>query len=407
MRLRALLILAAGLALAADDKKADPAKQDRDRLQGKWQMTRAAAEFKANGADLLPVVNALVRTNLEIAGDKLTASDKAADKQLFTFTVDAAKKPKAIDLTAEPKKDRKILGVYELEGDVLRVCVGVGTARPVEVKPHPGTLFLIYQRQKPPVAQAPPPVAFPDKVLEQAVREALHEPKAELTKERLANLYVLEVSGTPIQNLTGLDQCKNLALLKIAKSQVSDLKPLKDLTNLQSLDLSGNKISDVTPLSSLTRLQYLDLSNNAVTSVAPLSGLNSLFALYLANNQARDVTPVGNLAKLSSLSLAHNQIQDIAALAKVTHLTTLDLNDNQIADLKPLTKQTELSLLMLERNKVADLGPLVAMCKADAEGPKRFAPYLRLYLAGNPLSEEAKTKQLAALKGFGVRVESK
>jgi hypothetical protein len=67
---------------------------------------------------------------------------------------------------------------------------------------------------------------------------------------------------------------------------------------------------------------------------------------------------------------------------------------------------TDLRLLMLERNKIADLAPLVALCKADAEGEKRFAPYLELYLAGNPLSDAAKNAQLKALKDIGVRVKS-
>lgn len=35
----------------------------------------------------------------------------------------------------------------------------------------------------------------------------------------------------------------------------------------------------------------------------------------------------------------------------------------------------------------------------------RFAPFLRLYLAGNPLSDAAKTSQLEALKKLGVRIE--
>ncbi len=63
-------------------------------------------------------------------------------------------------------------------------------------------------------------------------------------------------------------------------------------------------------------------------------------------------------------------------------------------------------MLFLERNKITDLGPLVAACKVDAEGEKRFAPYLRLYLAGNPLSDAARTTQLEALKSIGVRVKS-
>jgi hypothetical protein len=48
----------------------------------------------------------------------------------------------------------------------------------------------------------------------------------------------------------------------------------------------------------------------------------------------------------------------------------------------------------------------VAWAKADAAGPQQFAPYLELYLAGNPLSEKARTEQLAALKALKVRVKS-
>jgi len=48
---------------------------------------------------------------------------------------------------------------------------------------------------------------------------------------------------------------------------------------------------------------------------------------------------------------------------------------------------------------------LVEAVQADAKGDRRWAPYLRLFLAGNPLSEDAKTKQLAALKEAGVRLE--
>jgi hypothetical protein len=44
--------------------------------------------------------------------------------------------------------------------------------------------------------------------------------------------------------------------------------------------------------------------------------------------------------------------------------------------------------------------------KADYEGPKRFAPYLRLYVSGNPLSDAGRTSQLATLRAYGVRVEN-
>src|SRR5262245_22492630 len=97
---------------------------------------------------------------------------------------------------------------------------------------------------------------IPDKNLETAVRAVLQEPKADLTDEKLNNVYVLEAAGKEIKDLTGLEKCKNLSLLKIPKNQVADLKPLQGLTNLQSLDLADNKVEDITPLAGLTKLQY-------------------------------------------------------------------------------------------------------------------------------------------------------
>ena len=89
---------------------------------------------------------------------------------------------------------------------------------------------------------------------------------------------------------------------------------------------------------------------------------------------------------------------DLAALEKVTRLSLLDLKENRIEDLGPLKNQTELKMLFLERNQIRDLSPLLKMVQADADGPKRMAPFLRLYLEGNPLSDEARTRQLETCK---------
>jgi hypothetical protein len=253
-------------------------------------------------------------------------------------------------------------------------------------------------------AAAPP---IPDKNLEAAIRAVLHEPKAELTDEKLSNVYVLEAPGKSIRDLTGLEKCKNLALLKLSNNPISDIRALHGLSSLQSLDLSENKISDISPLATLPRLYYLELSKNQVADVSPLGKVTSLSSLYLGNNKIGNIGPLGTLTNLSSLSLEHNQVRNVGSLAKVTRLMTLNLNDNNIVDLAPLTKQKEISLLMLERNKITDLSPLVDMARADTEGAKRFAPYLRLYLAGNPLSEAARSSQVAALKKYGVRVQNR
>ncbi|MEZ6045395.1 MAG: hypothetical protein R3C11_07385 [Planctomycetaceae bacterium] len=45
------------------------------------------------------------------------------------------------------------------------------------------------------------------------------------------------------------------------------------------------------------------------------------------------------------------------------------------------------------------------MAEADASGPKRFAPYWRLYLKGNPLSEGSQNELIGRLKAIHTRVD--
>lgn len=229
----------------------------------------------------------------------------------------------------------------------------------------------------------------PDKNLEAALRDVLHEPKKEFNDELYGRVYVLDAVGKGIKDLTGLDKCKNLRSLRLTKNQITDVKPLAGLIELQSLDLADNQIADITPLAGLVNLQYLELSNNKITNVEPLKGLTRLNSLYLNGNQLTDIAPLAGLNRLWSLYLARNHLKAIGPLAKLDRISTLDLNDNEIENIAPLAHMTELNLLLLERNRIADLQPLVSAAQKDAAGPKRFAPFLRLYLAGNPVANQA------------------
>jgi Leucine-rich repeat (LRR) protein len=97
------------------------------------------------------------------------------------------------------------------------------------------------------------------------------------------------------------------------------------------------------------------------------------------------------------LYLPRNQIGDLGPLSELAHLVTLNVSDNRIEDIGPLANLEDLSLAVVERNKVKELTPLV---RAVSGGGKRVL--LRLYLAGNPLSEAARDE----LRAAGVRVES-
>ena len=156
-----------------------------------------------------------------------------------------------------------------------------------------------------------------------------HEPKVELTDEKLLDIYFLEAPGKEIKDLTGLEKCKNLALIKLTKNKISDLKPLKDLANLQSLDLAQNEIKDISPLAGCKALQYIELSGNKIEKIDALKDLTAMNSLYLGNNEIKDIAPLAGLNKLWTLSMPKNKIKDISVLSKITKLSTIDLQRQQ------------------------------------------------------------------------------
>ena len=248
---------------------------------------------------------------------------------------------------------------------------------------------------------------FPDKNLEAVVRQYVFEKKNNnepLTEDDVKSLSTIKGNGKGITDLTGLEKCSSLASLDLADNEISQLSPIKELNNLQYLDLSKNNIQDAKPLGGLTGLQYLELSNNQLSDIAPLGKLDRLTSLYLSNNKIEDITALGELRKLWSLYLDGNQISDIRTLSHLKNLSSLDLRGNRVWDVSPLAGLTEFSYLFLDNNKITNIAPLVAMAKKDVQTDKRFAPFWRVYLTGNPLSASAEEAQIAQLKSFGSRV---
>ncbi|WP_287925396.1 ABC transporter substrate-binding protein [Kosmotoga pacifica] len=91
---------------------------------------------------------------------------------------------------------------------------------------------------------------------------------------------------TPLQNL-------NLYLLDIGGCSVSDLSPLAGHTNLENLWAWGNSITDLSPLQNLPNLREIDLNGNAIQDITPLvnnPGLGEGDWINLENNYL-DLTP--------------------------------------------------------------------------------------------------------------------
>ena len=246
---------------------------------------------------------------------------------------------------------------------------------------------------------------FPDEALEAVIKEVLRKQgKDEIKEEDLKNVFQVAAKKKGIKSLAGLEKCTSLVLIDVAGNEVEDLAPLAGLKDLQSVDLSGNKVKDIAALKDLAKIQYLQLEGNELADLAPLQTSKALQALYLSGNKVTSLEPIKELPKLSSLYLEGNQVADLKPLAGLKWLTNLNLKGNKIEDVSALAGLTELRFTFLQDNQIKDFAPLIEMARKDAEGDKRFAPYWKLYLDGNPIDAGKRDQQIAELKKIGVRV---
>jgi hypothetical protein len=246
---------------------------------------------------------------------------------------------------------------------------------------------------------------FTDKKLESAVRKFVFDKRDNdkpIVEADVVNLSTIQGVGLGITNLDGIEKCISLASLDLSKNTITDLRPLRGLSRIQYLNLADNQVEDIAPLAEIKALQYIELSRNRVKRIDTLAGLTNLASLYLSANHLTDIQPIVRLPKLASLYLDRNRLQGIDGIGRLHTLTSLSLSDNRISDIAPLDGLNGLFFLFLENNRIRDLEPLVNMAKNDRD--LRFAPYLKLYVKGNPLSSRARKSQLGALEEIGVKV---
>jgi uncharacterized protein (TIGR03067 family) len=133
------LVCALGLVAAAADDKPDVAKETK-KFQGNWTI-----ESSETGGQKVPAEQ-LKELVLTFEGDKHTVKHGSDVVQAGTQTIDPAKSPKAIDVTITegPSKGAVMLGIYEFDGDTLKVCFDPeGKKRPTEFKSPAGSMVFV------------------------------------------------------------------------------------------------------------------------------------------------------------------------------------------------------------------------------------------------------------------------
>lgn len=107
-----------------------PAKTDWDLIQGTWQIVGLEAHGRPE-----PARN-YQSNQIIFIKDRVILREWGYPPLEFTFTLDANRTPKTIDLTG---KGVVVRGIYTLNGDDLTLSVGLGGMRPAEFVTRPGS----------------------------------------------------------------------------------------------------------------------------------------------------------------------------------------------------------------------------------------------------------------------------
>jgi uncharacterized protein (TIGR03067 family) len=105
----ASLVLSAGLSGAAD------AKKDEDKLQGTWMVvSHMNNDSKSSDEDIK-------KMKVIIKGQLLTLQSEKGKLEIG-FKLNPSKRPKAMELELQEPKKHTLQGIYELEGDLLKIA---------------------------------------------------------------------------------------------------------------------------------------------------------------------------------------------------------------------------------------------------------------------------------------------
>jgi uncharacterized protein (TIGR03067 family) len=142
MRFMAALGLAALFGLLNVEVVCADDARDLAAMKGTWSVVSAERDGK-------DVTDATV--TLTVDGAKVFV--KRGDKQIFegTAKLDASKSPKTIDVTQESDgelKGKTIPGIYELDGDTLKVCSGKERPTDFTAAAGSGRFLRVYKRAK-------------------------------------------------------------------------------------------------------------------------------------------------------------------------------------------------------------------------------------------------------------------
>lgn len=142
MKLRVVLLVTAGLVLAADDPK-DLAKKELAKLQGTW----TTASLIYNGKDLSDDGKLKLRFVIKDGQGTIEGNDQVKKEYAkITFKLDPSTSPRCVDMSIDAgvQKDAVIEGIYEWKDDEFKICAKVlGKERPLKFESTEGSSIVV------------------------------------------------------------------------------------------------------------------------------------------------------------------------------------------------------------------------------------------------------------------------
>ena len=132
MRVDIILAVAFALSQVPTAVVAEDQPTGLEQLRGSWEVVKSEPKFEPK--------------RLIFEGNKVTAAFSETEKKEATVKIDPAAKPAQTDVITDKEK---ILGIYEVSGDTLRLCISPkGKKRPAEFKAGEGVFLVTLKREK-------------------------------------------------------------------------------------------------------------------------------------------------------------------------------------------------------------------------------------------------------------------
>ncbi|HVK08311.1 MAG TPA: TIGR03067 domain-containing protein [Gemmataceae bacterium] len=134
------LLLSLALTVAA------PGPKDKDKpaptLEGTWKVEKLEGKGDKEVTDV----------TFTFTADKVSIKEGGKErKEEAAYAIDPTKKPAHIDIKPGTGKDMTVPGIFEIDGDTLKICFrGEGGERPTEFKADPTTrtVLVVLKRAK-------------------------------------------------------------------------------------------------------------------------------------------------------------------------------------------------------------------------------------------------------------------